>query len=36
MNTDIVLGHAQEELRKLDIDKEWKVLDLPVHIQEVQ
>jgi len=36
MNTDILLGHAEQEVRKLDIQEEVKVLYLPAHIEKVQ
>lgn len=32
MNTDVVLGHAEQEVGKLDIQEERKIMDLPVHV----
>lgn len=36
MNTDVLLGHAEQEVRKLDIQKERKVVYLPAHVKKVQ
>ncbi len=36
VNTDVLLGHAEQEVRKLDIQEERKVLYLPAHVEEVQ
>lgn len=32
MNTDVLLGHAEQEVRKLDIQEERKVMYLPAHV----
>ena len=32
MNADVLLGHAEQEFRKLDIQEERKVVYLPVHV----
>lgn len=36
MNTDVLLGHAEEEVREFDAQEERKVMYLPVHVKEVQ
>lgn len=36
MNTDVLLGHAEQEVRKLDIQEERKVMYLPAHVKKVQ
>lgn len=32
MNTDVVLGHGEQEVRKLDFEEKWKIMYLPVHV----
>lgn len=32
MNTDVLLGHAEQEVRKLDTQEERKVKYLPAHV----
>lgn len=32
MNTDVLLGHAKQEVRKLDTEEESKVVYLPAHV----
>ena len=36
MNTDVLLGHAEQEVRKLDVQEERQVVHLPVHVEKVQ
>lgn len=32
MNTDVLLGHGEQEVRQLDIEEKWKIMYLPVHV----
>lgn len=32
MYADVLLGHAEQEVRKLDIQEERKVVHLPAHV----
>lgn len=32
MNTDVLLGHAEEEVGKLNTQEERKVMYLPAHV----
>lgn len=36
MDADVLLRHAEEEVRKIDAQEERKIVRLPVHVQEVQ
>lgn len=32
MNTDVLLSHTEQEVRKLDFQEEGKVVHLPAHV----
>lgn len=32
MNTDVVLSHAEQQLRKFDFQEEGKFINLPVYV----